>query len=73
MITEDEYLRAKKIVEEYEHDEYEARQREAEDLVNWMDEEDPDEPCPTCGEVNGMDNPCCPNYDPLSYKNCGYG
>lgn len=28
-------------------------------------------PCPTCGDVNGMVNPCCPDYDPLHFKNCG--
>lgn len=34
---------------------------------------DEPEPCPTCGDIEGMVNPCCANYDPLNYKNCGYG
>jgi hypothetical protein len=42
------------------------------------EEEESDEdyeidPCPTCGQVEGMVNPCCANYDPLNYKVCGYG
>lgn len=36
-------------------------------------EEDEIEPCPTCGEVDGMKNPCCAGYDPLHFSNCGYG
>lgn len=36
-------------------------------------DEDEEEECPVCGQIDGMDNPCCPNYDPLNYKNCGYG
>lgn len=41
---------------------------------DFTDEEDYiDEPCPTCGDVNGMVNPCCAGYDPLHYRNCGYG
>ena len=36
------------------------------------DIDQPVEPCPTCGDVDGMVNPCCPGYDPLHYKNCGY-
>jgi len=31
------------------------------------------EPCPTCGDIDGMKNPCCAGYDPLHYLNCGYG
>ncbi len=31
------------------------------------------EPCPTCGDIDGMVNPCCAGYDQLHYKNCGYG
>ena len=34
---------------------------------------DEDEPCHTCGDINGMINPCCSGYDALHYKNCGYG
>lgn len=40
------------------------------------DEEEEDDyrkPCPTCGDVNGSRNPCCPDYDPLHIDNCGYG
>ncbi len=40
------------------------------------DEEDPDDNdrrCHTCGDVDGMVNPCCPGYDRLHFKNCGYG
>jgi hypothetical protein len=41
---------------------------------DFTDEEDYiDEPCPTCGDVNGMVNPCCAGYDPLHFRNCGYG
>lgn len=72
-ITKEQYLTAKKIVEDYEKDEYETNIRIAEQQ---LDDDDPmyaDEPCPTCGEVNGMRNPCCPDYDPLHRDNCGYG
>jgi len=37
------------------------------------DDEDFEKPCPTCGDINGMRNPCCPDYDPLHIDNCGYG
>lgn len=75
MITEEEYRLAKSIVEQYERDEYETKQREADAEVNWMDEDEDEEiePCSVCGQIEGMGNPCCANYDPLSYKNCGYG
>lgn len=43
MITEQEYLKAKAIVEEYEREEYERNQREADDDLNFMDEEDEDD------------------------------
>lgn len=45
------------------------------DLEDEHDEEfeRANEPCPTCGDINGMVNPCCAGYDPLHYKNCGYG
>ena len=33
---------------------------------------DEPEPCATCGDIDGV-NPCCAGYDPLHYKNCGYG
>lgn len=72
MITKEQYELYKYLVEEYEKAEYEEKMREAEDALEWGLDDEP-EPCPTCGEIDGMDNPCCPNYDPLSYKNCGYG
>ena len=31
------------------------------------------EPCETCGEIQGMKNPCCSSYDELHFSNCGYG
>ena len=31
------------------------------------------EPCRTCGDIDGMVNPCCAGYDSLHHKNCGYG
>lgn len=69
MITKSDYLKAKVIVEQYERDEYEQGMRQAEeDLLD-----DDIEPCSVCGEVDGMNNPCCASYDPLSYKACGYG
>lgn len=34
---------------------------------------DEPEPCPTCGDIDRMVNPCCKGYDPLHYNNCGYG
>ncbi len=42
---------------------------QAHDDEQW---DEPD-PCPTCGDIDGMVNPCCAGYDPLHYKNCGYG
>jgi len=69
-ITKEQYLEAKRIVDEYEREEYEIGMRLAEQQLDEMD--GLNEPCPTCGEIDGFDNPCCPNYDPLSYKNCGY-
>ena len=35
--------------------------------------EDEIEPCPTCGDIDGMRNPCCAGFDPLHRDNCGYG
>jgi len=40
---------------------------------NEQEEDCDQEPCPTCGDIDGMVNPCCAGYDPLHYKNCGYG
>lgn len=74
MITREQYEHWKPLIERYEQAEYEDKQREAEQL---LDEDDPlyapEEPCPTCGDIDGMVNPCCPGYDPLHYLNCGYG
>lgn len=45
-ITEEEYLKAKAIVDQYERDEFERKQREADDEINDMfgdDEEDGDD------------------------------
>lgn len=48
---------------------------EAKKLIVDYESEQLDEPeaCPTCGDIDGMVNPCCAGYDPLHYKNCGYG
>lgn len=47
------------------------------ELLHVFDEDeeqlDEPEPCPACGNIDGMVNPCCGGYDPLHYKNCGYG
>jgi len=68
MISESEFQEAQSIIHQY----WEERQRQA-DYELEQDDMDYLEPCPTCGEVDGMVNPCCPNYDPLHYLNCGYG
>ena len=77
-ISHEDYLKAKKIVEEYENQEFmqgcqdamfcEACQAFSEfDCVC-----DELEPCSVCGEIDGMVNPCCASYDPLHHDNCGY-
>lgn len=71
MITKEQYLAAKSIVDEYEREEYETGMRLAESELDEMD--GINQPCPTCGDIDGMVNPCCPGYDPLHFKNCGYG
>lgn len=38
-----------------------------------IEAENEPEPCLTCGDINGMKNPCCAGYDPLHRDNCGYG
>lgn len=57
--------------------ETEAALSEADVMESGFDEDDEQldepEPCPTCGDIDGMVNPCCAGYDPLHYKNCGYG
>lgn len=69
MITREEYLQALSIVARYEE------QQGIDDFDEWVDEEAErqSEPCSVCGEINGMVNPCCANYDPLHIHNCGYG
>lgn len=72
MINEKQYLEAKAIVEAYER-----QLQQAHVMGSGFDEDDEQwdepEPCPTCGDIDGMVNPCCAGYDPLHYKNCGYG
>ena len=70
MINEKQYLEAKAIVEAYERQLQQALVMGSGDDEDQWDEP---EPCPTCGDVDGMVNPCCAGYDPLHYKNCGYG
>jgi hypothetical protein len=66
-ITKEEYEKAKATVRSYELQEY-LREIEYQD----EDFQEP-EPCSVCGDVDGMVNQCCVGYDPLHYKNCGYG
>lgn len=40
MITQDDYLKAKAIVDEYERDEFERLQREADEELNFMDDDE---------------------------------
>jgi hypothetical protein len=71
MITKEEYLKAKAIVDQYEHDEWEEKQRQVEEELSWEDEMMESE-CSICGLIEGVD--CkCEEYDPLDYKVCGYG
>lgn len=42
MITEDEYLKAKAIVDQYERDEFEYNQRKADEEFDWADEDEDD-------------------------------
>lgn len=66
MITEEQYMEAIRVIEQYEYEQkVEHEGTEEEEFFS--------EPCSVCGDVDGMVNPCCPNYDPLHYKNCGYG
>lgn len=69
MITREQYEHYKRLVDEFEQAEYEDKQREADEDVD----AEPGYKCPTCGEIDGMENPCCPDYDPLHIDNCGYG
>lgn len=67
MITEEEYLRAKKIVEEYERLEYELKSAEAHYALH--DDEEDDFYCESCGQIHDFctcdpdrayNNPCDP-------------
>lgn len=71
--SHEDYVKAKAIVEKYERMEWEEKTREADDELNQDDPDYYDLPCDTCGEVHGMVNPCCSDYDPLHINNCGYG
>jgi len=55
--------------------EQEEQEKPAKEEREWEEQEEDyePEPCPTCGDIDGMVNPCCAGYDPLHYKNCGYG
>lgn len=72
MINEKQYLEAKAIVVAYEW-----QLKEALFMGSGFDEDEEQwdelEPCSICGDIGGMVNPCCAGYDPLHYKNCGYG
>lgn len=70
MINKTEYEAAKEIIRKYELQlKIEQMQLHDNDDDDWQDSE----PCDICGEINGMRNPCCTNYDNLHYLNCGYG
>ena len=72
MITEKSYLEALKIVNAYR-----LQLQQPPVMGSGCDDDDEQcdesEPCPTCGDIDGMVNPCCAGYDPLHYRNCGYG
>ena len=64
------------VVSAVEKDKMEAK----EDFSGWTQDDEIDEdyelsqePCSVCGDIDGMVNRCCAGYDPLHYKNCGYG
>lgn len=77
MITEEEYLKAKAIVEEYERLEFEEGTRQA----DWsMEEDEPeddwlteDDDCEFCGNKNWRHARGCIYNDPLAYNEVGYG
>lgn len=68
MITTAEYESAKETIRQYEL-QLQIAQMQLDNSDDWEESE----PCSVCGDIDGMANPCCPNYDPLHYKNCGYG
>jgi hypothetical protein len=69
MITEEQYMEAIRVIEQYEYEQ--KVEFEPEDEEEFFG--DGDQPCSVCGEIGGMVNQCCPGYDPLHFKNCGYG
>lgn len=75
MITKEEYLKAKAIVDQYEQDEWEEGCRKADielSLEEDEDEEFDDGECQNCGRAVGRMH-YCSRCDPDSYENCGYG
>jgi len=71
MITREEYLKAKAIVDRYEQDEYEEKHRQAE--IDLEEDEDEQKECEFCGRDITFSEFCSRCDDPLSYENCGYG
>lgn len=80
MISREEYLKAKSIVEEYEEQEWEDKQRQA----DWaLEEDDPfedaenddldDDLCDFCGNTNHRHAAGCIYNDPLAFNEVGYG
>lgn len=65
MITRDEYLRAKAIVDEYEREEYESGMREAEEELNEFDDID-DNTCDCCGCEDGHYRGCPEDNSPYA-------
>jgi hypothetical protein len=72
MITEEEYLKAKAIVEEYERHQFEEGHRQADWELEEEEEQDNDE-CDFCGRSNWLHYKGCIYNDPLDYNECGYG
>lgn len=80
MITREEYLKAKAIVEQYEHEEYTQGTLDAmyctecqafNEQECFCDEQSIN--CEFCGELDGLHHHKCIYGDPLDYMNCGYG
>ena len=77
MITLEEYLEAKKIVDEYEQAEWEEGHRQAAAALN-LEEEECDEwggteDCEVCGGQGEHHYKGCIYNDPLAYNEVGYG